>query len=402
MTRILVLLVIITLTNTTYAQTFLDSTINSSTKRILFADPNRLSIGSYGEAHYNAPVVENKFSNGTVDLHRVILFMGYKFNQNLQFFTEIEFEHIKEVYVEQAYIDYSVNSAFNVKAGVILIPMGYVNEFHEPTLFNGVERSSVDKYIIPSTWSEVGFGFHGLLRKANLKYQIYAVNGFNGYDGSEAKISGANGLRSSRQKGAEASMRFPSVTGKLTFFGLNGLRMGLSGYYGMTETKKYDGLDRTNEEAILSADSTRLEVGMIALNATYNIGGFQFMAVGNYTSLGNNGEYNEYMTDHHGSNPDVAKEVFGYYGEIAYRWKLKKATEYPQLIPFVRYENYDTQHTVGREMTDNANYHKEVLTGGLGFQITPGTIVKADYQWIKSEANPKPTGLFNLGFGYWF
>jgi len=151
-----------------FGQTYLDSTINSSTKKILLGEKG-FSIGSYGEAHYNAPIEKGKFRNGTADLHRVILFLGYKFNKKLQFFTEIEFEHVKEVYVEQAYVDYSFNSAVNLKAGVILIPMGYVNEFHEPTLFNGVERPAVDKYIIPTTWREIGLGLHGLIKKANMK-----------------------------------------------------------------------------------------------------------------------------------------------------------------------------------------------------------------------------------------
>ena len=320
--------------------------------------------------------------------------MGYKFNSKLQFFAEIEFEHVKEVYVEQAIVDYSFNSAFNVKAGVILIPMGYVNEFHEPTLFNGVERPSVDKYLIPTTWREIGLGFHGLIKKANLKYQIYAVNGFNGYDGS-AKLSGSSGLRSARQKGAEAVMRTPAVTGKLTFFGLNGLRLGVSGYYGNSETSMYNGLDRNDAAAIAAADSTRIGILMGSTNIQYNIGNFQIMAVGNYTKLSNVDQYNGY------TGSTLGKDLIGYYGEVSYKLDLKKDS-YPKLIPFVRYEKYNTHYRVEGGTTQNLAYNREVLTGGIGLQITPGTIVKTDYQWVKTVANPKPTGLFNLGFGYWF
>lgn len=395
MKQILTILLLTILTRSTlFGQTYLDSTVNSSTKRIFFADPNKLSLGSYGEAHYNAPIEVGKFRNGTADLHRVILFMGYKFNNKLQFFTEIEFEHVKEVYVEQAFVDYSFNSAFNVKAGIILIPMGYVNEFHEPTLFNGVERPSVDKYIIPTTWRELGIGFHGLIKQANLKYQVYAVNGFSGYDGG-AKLSGSSGLRSARQKGAQATLRTPAVTGKLTFFGLNGLRLGVSGYYGMTETNMYDGLDRDDMAAIQSADSSRVGVLMGSTNIQYNIKGFQIMAVGNYTKLSNIDQYNEY------TGSKVGKDLIGYYGEISYKASLKKGG-YPLLIPFVRYEQYNTHYRVDGGTTQNLAYDHEIITAGLGFQITPGTIIKTDYQWLKTAANPKPTGLFNLGLGYWF
>ena len=375
-------------------QTYLDSTVNSAMKRVLFANPNEFSIGSYGEAHYNQTITENSFSNGKVDLHRVIMYMGYKFNDRLQFFSETEFEHVKEVYVEQAFMNYSYNSLFNIKAGIILIPMGFVNEFHEPTLFNGVERPNVDKYIIPSTWSEMGLGLHGLIKRANVKYQIYAVNGFKGYDGS-AKITGA-GLRSARQKGAEALIRTPSLTGKLTFFGLNGLRLGLSGYYGSSESSMYNGLEREDESAVDQADSTRVGIAMTALNLQYTIGKFQFTAVGNYTKLSNTQSYNEFT----GSN--AANTIFGYYGELSFRQSIRKNNTYPQVIPFLRYENYDTHYKVDANIIKNEVYHREELTLGLGYQMTPGTIVKADYQWVKNGANARPFNVLNVGFGFWF
>lgn len=390
----LLVLSILLITYSGSAQTYLDSTINSAMKRVLFANPNEFSIGSYGEAHYNQSIHENNFSNGKVDLHRVIMYMGYKFNDRLQFFSETEFEHVKEVYVEQAFLNYTYNSLLNVKAGIILIPMGFVNEFHEPTLFNGVERPNVDKYIIPSTWSEMGFGLHGLFKRANMKYQIYAVNGFKGYDGS-AKINGG-GLRSARQKGAEALMRTPSVTGKLTFFGLNGLRLGVSGYYGTSESSMYNGLDRENQAAIDQADSTRVGIAMTALNMQYTLGKFQLTAVGNYTTMSNTKAYNEFT----GSN--AAKAIYGYYGELAYRQPLKKNQVYPQMIPFVRYENYDTQYKVDDNITKSEAYQREELTVGLGYQMTPGTILKADYQWVKNGANARPFNVLNIGFGFWF
>lgn len=394
MNKKLLLLSILLISITGSAQTYLDSTINSAMKRVLFANPNEFSIGSYGEAHYNQSIHENNFSNGNIDLHRVIVYMGYKFNDRLQFFSETEFEHVKEVYVEQAFMNYTYNSFLNFKAGVILIPMGFVNEFHEPTLFNGVERPNVDKYIIPSTWSEMGFGMHGLFKRANLKYQIYAVNGFKGYDGS-AKINGG-GLRSARQKGAEALIRTPSITGKLTFFGLNGLRLGLSGYYGSTESSMYNGLDRENQAAIDQADSSRVGVAMTAFNMQYTLGKFQVTAVGNYTTLSNTEAYNTFT----GSN--AAKAIYGYYGELAYRQNVKRNKDYPQVIPFVRYENYDTQYKVDDNIVKNDAYHREELTFGVGYQMTPGTIVKADYQWVKNGSNARPFNVLNVGFGFWF
>lgn len=391
-------------TAASYGQTYLDSTINSSTKRIMFSDPNAFVFGSYGEAHYNQDIVSNTFQNGNMDLHRVIMFMGYKFNSRLQFFSEIEFEHVKEVYVEQAFLNYQFNSLLNFKAGILLIPMGYVNEFHEPTLFNGVERPFVDKYVIPSTWREMGAGFHGIVKQANIKYQLYMVNGFNGYNGS-AKLGGS-GIRGGRQKGAKATFRTPSFTGKLTYYGLNGLRLGVSGYYGNSETSMYDGLDRNDNVAIASADSSRVGLSMIGVNAHYSLGNLQLTGVGNITNVSGSNAYNEF------TGAALGSQIMGWYGEIAYRFNLRSGKEYPKLIPFVRYSEYDTHSKVDRAINKDHGYSKKVTTAGVGLQLTPGTIFKIDYQYLeKGQKTVVSTGksgfvydksILNVGFGYWF
>ena len=204
------------------AQTYSDSTIDMSAKRVQWAGIQQFAIGSYGEAHYNSVIDLSTRNNGKIDLHRVITFLGYRFNENLQFFSEIEFEHADEIYVEQAFLNYHFNDKFNFKAGQILIPMGYVNEFHEPTLFNGVERPNVEKYVAPSTWRELGFGFTGNLDGLSMKYQIYAVNGFLSYDGG-GKLRGSDGFRKGRQKGAESTMSSPNLSAKVGVAGQSGI-----------------------------------------------------------------------------------------------------------------------------------------------------------------------------------
>lgn len=393
MKRLLLTFSLALLASSSFGQTYFDSTINSATKRILLSDG--FNLGSYGEAHYNQKIENGTYQNGKADLHRVILFMGYKFNKNLSFFTEIEFEHVDELAIEQAFINYAYKSWANFKAGVILVPMGTVNEFHEPTLFNGVERSAIDTYVIPSTWREMGFGFHGLLKPASLKYQLYVLNGFNGYNGSSL-ISGSSGLRSSRQNASNAILRSPALSGKLSFYGVNGLLLEVSGYHGKSESTLYNGLDRNDNAAVAAADSSSTGISMFSANAHYNIKNLHLLAVGNITALSNADAYNEFT----GAN--IGTQIMGYYGEVAYHIGIKAAQEFPKLIPFVRYENYNTHHAVGRDMTANQTYNREILTGGLSLQPTPGTTFKVDYQWIKNKANPRPTGMLNIGFGYWF
>ena len=96
---------------------------------------------------------------------------GYKFSEKVQFVTEVEFEHVKEVYVEQAFVNYNVANNFNIRGGLMLVPMGIVNEYHEPKTFNGTERPAVDNVIVPNTWREIGIGVNGRIPNMNLGYQ---------------------------------------------------------------------------------------------------------------------------------------------------------------------------------------------------------------------------------------
>ena len=141
-----------------------DSLQISSNQRILnnlAGLPQGITLGGYGEVLYNKP--ENL--NAEIDIQRLVLLFGYKFDERVQFVTEIEFEHVKEVYVEQAFVNYNLTQGLNIRAGLMLVPMGIINEFHEPTIFNGVERPSLDKYIIPTTWREIGIGLSGRLNR---------------------------------------------------------------------------------------------------------------------------------------------------------------------------------------------------------------------------------------------
>ena len=390
--KLLIQTILCLIVNFSFSQVYTDTTVDAGFKRIQLNQRKGFSIGSYGEAHLNLPIEKMVMKNGTADLHRMILYVGYRFNSKLQFFSEIEVEHISQISIEQAFINYKINSAINFKSGVILIPMGYVNEFHEPTLFNGVERPAVDKYVIPTTWRELGIGFHGLVKKASLKYQVFMVNGFAGYD-NKAKFSGKSGIRGGRQKASNAMVRTPSAIGKITFFGLKGLRLSLSGYYGKSESNLYNGIDPTNDSIVSSADSTSVGVSMGAINFDYTISNFKIRAEGILTSLSNTNQYNRF------TNADLAQQIMGYYGEVSYVHQLKNKVK---IIPFIRYENYDTHFKVDANIAKNKSFNREVLTVGLGYQLTAGTIFKSDYQWIKTAANPRPTGMFNLGFGFWF
>ena len=163
--KILTLLLLLLVVSSAMSQVN-DSTIaiNNSFRNQLYTSQFGVGqIGGYAQIDYNQPFANETRQNGTFDVHRLVLFVGYKFNDRLSFFSEIEIEHVKEIYLEQAFLEYSLTSWLNLRAGMLIIPMGIVNEYHEPPTFNGVERPNLDKYIIPTTWREIGAGISGNL-----------------------------------------------------------------------------------------------------------------------------------------------------------------------------------------------------------------------------------------------
>ena len=199
----------------------------------LLTSESGLSIGGYGEVTYNN--LEDSSTPAEIDVQRLVMLFAYKFDDRTSFVTEIEFEHVKEVYVEQAFVNYSVADGVNLRGGLMLVPMGIVNEYHEPTTFNGVERPSLDSKIVPSTWREIGLGVSGRVNSASLRYQAYLMNGFLSY-GESHKLRGSDGLRKGRQKGAESVASDANFAGRVEYYGLPKLKLGLSYYAGNTQT----------------------------------------------------------------------------------------------------------------------------------------------------------------------
>ena len=367
---------------------------NSAEK--IVAGNEGLHIGGYGQIDFNLPTRDGTtYKNGTLDVHRLVTFFGYNFNEKTSFVSEVEFEHVTEVYVEQAFLDYKIKNNLSVNAGLMLIPMGIQNLYHEPSTFNGVERTNVDKYIIPTTWREIGIGVSGRSLEHSLNYQVMVVNGFNGYDKDGGVFSGKSGLRSGRQKGAKSYITHPDFAGRVSYYGHLGLNLGFSAYLGDSESKKYDGLDLADESAVASADSTIIGIQMIGVDARYTEGPLQLRGQYIIANLSNTDQYNSI------TEKDLGSKLTGYYAEAGYNL-LDGKSETEELIAFARYENYNTHAEVAEGYSINDAYNRTELTIGLGFKIAKGAMFKADYQIISDASSEDKRGQFNFGTAIWF
>ena len=79
--------------------------LSNTSENILSSDKN-LVIGGYAQIDGNFSLDDsNKMNaNGKLDIHRLVTFLGYKFNDRITFVSEIEYEHVVELYVEQAFL----------------------------------------------------------------------------------------------------------------------------------------------------------------------------------------------------------------------------------------------------------------------------------------------------------
>ncbi len=376
-----------------------NSRYQNTAERLLQTD-GKLTIGGYAEVHYNQVLDSDVKNNGTLDVHRVVMLFGYQFNERTQFITELEFEHVSEVYVEQAFLQYKINSALNLRAGLLLAPMGIINEYHEPNTFNGVERPHIDKLIAPTTWREIGVGFTGVVVPAKIRYQAYLMNGFNGYNG-EGKFRGKDGLRKGRQKGANSYISSPNLAAKVEYFGFRGLNLGLSGYFGKTQSTMFDGINKDDKNALAIADSTVVNIAMVGADLRYSNSGLQVKGQLYYNALGNTKQYNEY-NGYSGTNKGLGKSMMGYYAEVGYNVFSTVSEIKSELIPFVRYEKYDTHKSVDQSIMRNKAYAANVITTGITWKVAPNAAFKTDLQFVKTDADDKATTTFNAGFGLMF
>lgn len=199
----------------------------------VYYSKNPLSIGGYGEMYYANPDNGDDFA----DVYRFVTYFGYKFSDNVILNAEIEYEHGAnastggEVVIEFMYLDFLYKDALNFRVGNLLVPMGQIGLRHEPTLFNTVQRPEVEKYLIPTTWGENGAMAYGRFDSVGIEYTAGVINALN-INNSETDSAGKKWIRNGRQGAASEASFDPAFVGRVDYTGINGLKVGVSAYYG--------------------------------------------------------------------------------------------------------------------------------------------------------------------------
>ena len=356
-----------------------------------------LSVGGYGEAIYQRideqsegeeraaakaePGEEEEEGGDRFDLRRAVLYFGYKWNDRILFNSEVEYEHAgEEVSVEFAYLDFLWRPQLNFRAGLLLMPVGFLNELHEPTVFLGANRPDVETVILPTTWEENGFGLFG--SAGPFTYRTYIVNGLDAAGFSD------EGLRGGRQGGSEAKAEDLAWVGRLDYAGVPGLLVGGSAYRG----KSGQGLE--------TAAGRKIGVGttIVEGHLEWRWRGLEFRALGARAGLDDVAKLNAALDLDGGES--IGERLKGFYVQLGYDLLAGRAAG-KALIPYARWESYNTQDAVPAGFSANPDNDFEILTLGVAYKPIEQVIFKVDYQNVDNEAG---TGAdrFNVLLGYVF
>ena len=344
-----------------------------------------LSIGGYGEVRFR----HDSTRDDIFDAYRAVLYVGYKFSDKWVVNSEIEFEHGggSDVYVEFLAVDYLHSDAINLRVGLTLIPMGFVNQLHEPTFYYGASRPEVERTIIPSTWRENGAGVFGRLG-SRVSYQAYAVSSFKG-----SKFNAA-GFRAGRQKGIEAITNDWSFVVRADVDVASGLSTGASVYYG----------HQGQGESVGNVGVGSLATTIYEFHVQYERYGFTTRALFSQAFVDNPDNLNLGL-DNEGKTDFLAEKLQGGYVEFAYDvMPLLRPETDMSLEPFFRYERVDTQARMqSAAYARTLKYDRHLYTVGLQMQPIDQLVFKLDYRWIVQESNDASLAKqIEFGVGYVF
>ncbi|NIO42353.1 MAG: hypothetical protein GTO41_20690, partial [Burkholderiales bacterium] len=347
------------------------------------AKPNegRASVGGYGEINYNN--FKDSSKRDEFDLQRFILFLGYRFSERTRLYSEIEFEHSVtkggdsssgEVAMEQAYIEHGLTDAgnANLRAGLMLLPIGFLNEYHEPPVFYGVERNEVETRIIPTTWREIGFALQGRL-VSGLEYNT----GFTTTPDASLYKDASSGFRDMRTKANRVTANEFGYFVGLNYRGIPGVQVGGSLWSGNTAQ---DGQGKGPNASALTGVNATLTIW--ELHARYAVGGWDLRVLYTQGSLDDTAAINAAAGLPAGSNDAAPEALYGWYTEAAYLFSLKGDMK---IAPFARYAQYNTQESVAAGFTIDPLNDEQVTTVGLNFYVHPQVVFKVDVQDYQTD-----------------
>ncbi len=355
---------------------------------------NRVTVHGYGEMHFQNQT--QKHGNAQVDNHRFVIGVHAVLADWIHLNAEIDFEHAAQTMeYEFGYLDFLLDPALNVRAGVILAPIGFLNEYHEPPLFWTTERPLLQQKLIPTSWNQAGAGIFGTPTDG-INYRLYFMNSLQSV--SDSTTTGqtgqftSSGIRDGRSQLSKVRANDFSIYGRAEFTKLYpGLQLGFSLVHGDT-THDYMAEDGTM--TLIEAD-IRYRKGWFDMNASIvNTHLDDAAAINTYCVAASNCTAT--------NTKGVAENMFGFNVQTGAHlpqlmgWK----TSY-DIIPHVMFERIRNQDKMpnGTAPTLADNYN--VYHVGVAYLPIPEVSIKVDHLHKKTD-DGKSSDTFYAGLAYMY
>lgn len=355
-----------------------------------------VSIGGYGEITFERN--PDKKPKNVFDAKRFILYFGYAFNEKLKLNSEIEWEHAYvegkeesgEVNVEFAFLDYNFNEKVGLRGGLVLIPVGIINEYHEPPTFYTADRPFVERNIIPTTWRELGFGIYGKIQ--NLEYKGYITNGLKVNEETGEKVEKGEILKGFRQKGFKAASDQLAFSGRLDYLLPYNLKIGASAFIG----------------GIQDSEGNKLgNITLVSPHLWWQYKGFDGRLVGVYSSVSDSNKISMAISkdpaclylDDTQSCTSFPKKFYGFYTTLAYDIFRLTNINNQELYLVGTYEHYDTHSSVADGFVKPIGHKVDVYNVGFAYKPHPLVILKGDYvNYSPKDAKKQDIYRFTIGW----
>ena len=348
-----------------------------------------LSFFGYGEMGYSRP--KNDSTSAQASVGRGVLGWAYRFNDKTRFAAELEIENAVvsagdkgEAAMEQFYLEHDLTNSITAKAGLFLMPVGYINEVHEPTYYYGVKRNLVETAIIPSTWRELGVGLRGTT-EAGLRWDAGLVTSFDLTKWDAAGTDGQSSpLASIHQEGQLAKAKDLAVYASLNYNGIPGFNIGGSVFSGGVGHQ---------QPGFAAPDAT---LQLAELHGRWQPGKWDLSALGAVGQFSNVDSLNATFA---GQTTPVPNNFGGAYVQAAYQ--LWRQGDY-SLAPFVRYEQLNTARGysgLAAGLAPTVMPDTRLWTVGANFYLHPQVVLKLD---VQRYLNDSALDRFGLGVGFHF
>jgi len=336
-------------------------------------------LHGYGELHFNHPKTGamTQSAGDEIDIHRWVIGLAYEFSDRIRMDMELDFEHAaSEIEFEYGFLEFDVGPGLAARIGSLLMPVGPLNEFHEPPLFYSVERPYTERSMIPTTWQENGAGLVGRSLKSKLAFRAYVTAGLDG-----STFTTLDGIRDGRSKGIKSKAEELAFVCRIEYSPLKYLTVSTSGYIG---------------------GASQSSIGDIMVKIWE--GDFKFR----YEQLELSGTFLRTEVEDAQQASSFAGETIGSamqggYAEAAYRFKklLFPEGSPADLVLFGRYERFNTNHKVPTLYSPDPRAFRRIFTTGLAFYPLSSVVLKADGEFWKDGTDDKVERL-NLGAAFMY